>query len=273
MRADCSWSECPDSTDSQKRASASEVAFETVTAGPSRALPQSGSARVPCPRTAAKSAPRPPRPSSQVGAAEDAHHHLAALEQPQRHRVLLAAQEALGAVDGVEGPVAAVARVGAAAVDPREHGVGVGTALHLAGDLAHHRLEQARLGALSQLRGALLAHHGVAGKRLQQPLAHDRLRGEVGDGDGALVLLLEGLGGREPLLHRATDPRGGTHGLHAGRELCFERQGLSPPGWGRAIRPPGTRTPGAADGAPETPRDARPGQPGPGGRAVGPARR
>src|SRR5262249_8861580 len=64
----------------------------------------------------------------QARTAEHAEHHLAALDQRERDRVLLAAQEALRAVDRIERPVARPARLGGAAVDPGEHRVVVGRA-------------------------------------------------------------------------------------------------------------------------------------------------
>src|SRR5262249_12308710 len=67
----------------------------------------------------------------QARAAEHAEDDAAVLDQAERHRILLAAQEALGAVDRIERPVAAPARVGPAAVDPAEHLLGLRTAADL----------------------------------------------------------------------------------------------------------------------------------------------
>ena len=58
--------------------------------------------------------------------------------------------------------------------------------------------------------------------------AHDRLRGEVGDGHRALVLLLERLRRHQPLLHAATNPSRRPHRSQPRRKLRLVSHSLSP---------------------------------------------
>ena len=165
----------------------------------------------------------------QIRAAEHAEHHLSGLDQAERHRVLLAPEEALGAVDGVEGPVAAPHRVGRAQVDPGQDLLGVDPLAQLLAHPLHDRGEEIRLGILAQGRRVLLADHRIPGTPLRQPRAHDRLRGEIGDRDGAPVRLLELLRVDQAPLNVAADARRSADRLRRGGELGAAIEHPAPP--------------------------------------------
>ena len=156
----------------------------------------------------------------EVGAAQKAHDGHAVDHQAQGHGVLVEAEEALGAVDGVEDPEGALspARVGAA--------VDGGEDLGLAdlGEHAAHGLDHlgAHVVVLAQGSCIFLADQGDLREGLGQQVADDGLRGEVGDGDGTLVALLQAAAGDEGGLDGTTDVAGGDDGLDGVGAVCGE---------------------------------------------------
>jgi hypothetical protein len=198
---------------------------------------KSGSEKAPCPRAASMSTPSSlgVHVHGQARAAERPQDHLTVVDERERDGVLLGAQEALGAVDGIERPVraaGAAARVErwrvAAEVDEAQHVfLAELRAEHPAGVLDH--LGTARGGVVAaQVGGVLFAHHGAHGRAgPRERGGHHGLRREVRHGDGALVALLERAGVHEVRLHRAGHEGGGPHGTTRVLELGREIEGLA----------------------------------------------
>ena len=162
------------------------------------------------------------RIDGQVGAPEHAEHHLSVLDQRQRNRVLLVAQEALGPVHRIDRPVPPMWPTGVAApVQRPADGVQVGVRPNRS-NVLQHRADQFRRRAVAQTRGRLLADDRVAGKRIRQRQADQRLRGVVRHGDRRLV----GLGGGKPGHECAPDvsahPRRVANGVNGREPLALE---------------------------------------------------
>lgn len=138
----------------------------------------------------------------QVGAAQDADLDVAVDHQAQAHGVLATTQEALGAVDGVDGPYAALGTaLGVALVEKVEHGVGVldGTAEDVLGggvvelggaDEVPDDLLEVVVGA--ELVSILLADDLVVGEVGLEGADDEDLGAKVANGDGGLVILVDG---------------------------------------------------------------------------------
>ncbi|CRK13809.1 hypothetical protein BN1723_002033 [Verticillium longisporum] len=142
------------------------------------------------------------RLAHEVRAAEDADLDVAVDHEAEAHGVLAAAQEALGAVDGVNGPDAALgAALAVAGVDEVEHFVGrldAAAEQRLGGRVTEARLahEVPDLGlelvVLAQLGGLLLGDNLVFGEVVAQGGDDEGLGAKVANGDGGLVILVDG---------------------------------------------------------------------------------
>ena len=133
---------------------------------------------------------------------------------------MVAAQEAFGAVDGVQRPVARPGRGCAAQIDPGEHLLFVDRLAEALCYPVDDGGSEALLGVLTQRGGVLLADHEIAGQMLREQRADDGLGGEVGDRDRALVLFLESLCRHQPLLHGAAYTRRSADRPYRCSELC-----------------------------------------------------
>ena len=155
----------------------------------------------------------------EVGAAEDAEFDGAVADEGEGNAVLLAAQETLGAVDGVEGPAALAGRegggVGVAEIDGGDEVVGGGFGPRAA------LVERGEAGfEVGLVFGLLEERAGFFGDQaaphdagLSEGAGDDGLGGEVADGDGGGVVLGHGPEGVEGALDVAAD---GGRGLDGG---------------------------------------------------------
>ena len=146
------------------------------------------------------------------------------LEEAEGNRVLLTAQEALGAIDRVEGPVLGrlVARRYATEVDPVECLIGTNVGPAHAANMFDDLVAGFFGAGLAQFCRIFFADDlrdlGVCGERG----TNKRLRGEVGDGDGAAIFLFEGRGGHEVFLDALTDGSCVADGDYGGFEFGFK---------------------------------------------------
>mmetsp|Transcript_3065 Transcript_3065/g.7046 ORF Transcript_3065/g.7046 Transcript_3065/m.7046 type:complete len:349 (+) Transcript_3065:1241-2287(+) len=174
-----------------------------------------------------------------VGAPQHASHHLALDHQRQCNGVLPPVDEPLGAVDGVQDPVAprlAARRVAAfnhvrhnllsqrpdlLALAPapaalsRQHLVDEG------GHLAKQRRTLRR--AVPQALRALLRYQTDVRVAALQPEGNDSLGRKVSDGDGGVVHLLHALAGLQDVLGLHAQLTGQPHRLASGAHLVGER--------------------------------------------------
>ena len=116
----------------------------------------------------------------------------ALVEQADRHGELVTAQEALGAVDGVDDPGE---RIGAAAVvDPAEDLVQGHPTAQGPAHQAHDLLRPGLAGVLGEVRRPLLGDHPVAGEGGGHGREDHRLRPVVGHSDRFLAEFGHGFG-------------------------------------------------------------------------------
>lgn len=153
--------------------------------------------------------------AGQVGAGHGGDDGRAGLDIGEGDGVLLAAEEALGAVDGVEGPEARGAALAGAEVDRVEHGPGggVGPAGPNGGEGG---VEVGGMGGVAQKVRGLLGDQIDPAQALGQHAGDDRLAGEVGHGHRAVVVLGDGPDGLERGLDLAADERGLENGPACG---------------------------------------------------------
>ena len=158
----------------------------------------------------AQQAAEPSVRAREVRASEDADQDASVLDQTEGDRVLLAAQEALRAVDRVERPVPLLGAVrrDASDVDPVECLIGTDAGTAYLAHVLDHLVASRLVAGFPQRRGILLPDHRVDSGMVQQRRADQRLGGEVGDRHGAAVLLLEGGGGDQALLDTLADGGG-----------------------------------------------------------------
>ena len=138
----------------------------------------------------------------EIGAAKNADLDIALVHQAEADGVLAAAEEALGTVDGVDGPDPALGTPRAvASVNQLQHLIGVldGPAqqgLRLA-IVQPGAVDEVPDGALevrvvAKLRSLLLGDDGVLGEVVAQGGDDEGLGAKVADGDGGLVVLVDG---------------------------------------------------------------------------------
>lgn len=130
--------------------------------------------------------------AGEVWASEDADCGCAAFDVGEGDGVLLVSEEALCAIDGVEGPEAGVVGVSGADVDGVEEGV-FGGVRPDGLDGGERGLAVGGVVGVAEELGVLLADEDDGGaETLAKDPGDDGLGGEVGDGDGGLVVLGDG---------------------------------------------------------------------------------
>ena len=121
-----------------------------------------------------------------AGAAEHAEQGRAVFDQGEGDGVLAAAQESLGAVDGVEGPEGSVSPGVIAEVEEIEQGVFIDLGVEACGEARDAGHE---VGIVAEVAGALFGHDAQIGGEAGEAMKDEGLAGVVGDGDGGAVLL------------------------------------------------------------------------------------
>jgi len=161
----------------------------------------------------------------EVRAAEESDFNSAVDDQRERDGVLLAPQEAFGAVDRIEGPKPRGEVLLAAPIDPVAGLFAAGFDAHRP-QLVQHTFEEGAILLAAQGSRFFLADDRIAREGVADEAADGGLAGEVGDGDGAAILFLEDVG-RDFRLHIATDPRGGPDRIQSNGKLDIPPSGLT----------------------------------------------
>lgn len=153
----------------------------------------------------------------EVGAPECADGGLAAFDEAEADGVLLASEEALGAIDGVECPEAGRGGVALAFVDGAQD-VALGGIGPCAADGLDGGCEVGGVGRVAEEAGIFFADEFEVAEALGKDAGDDGLRGEVGDGDGAFVVFGDGADLLERLLDLSADASGEGDGFRGGGE-------------------------------------------------------